>query len=116
MIKKIKFLNYRTVLYLTLFNNYVEMSRDQKSTKSVKPQTSHAFHSWKERIHEIVYEKIELYLDDLPDVDYRIMFSNGKDPTVVANEILKEVNDMNEWYDTNVDDIKALFYSTYGKK
>ena len=51
------------------------------------------FKKWKQKIDTIVYQKINIHLDDLPDEPYRAMFDNGAadtcTPKIIADLIIR---------------------------
>ena len=48
------------------------------------------FIEWKNKINKLVYNKIQLNLEDLPDEDYYILWELENEPENVANIVLKD--------------------------
>jgi len=50
------------------------------------------FMDWMNKVYEIVYNKLEISLDDLPDENYRISFENNMTPPNMANIVIHRYN------------------------
>jgi hypothetical protein len=46
------------------------------------------FFSWRSRVEKIVYDNLKIFLDDLPDENYRINFENGVSAQTMAEIVL----------------------------
>jgi hypothetical protein len=46
------------------------------------------FFSWRSRVEKIVYDNLKVFLDDLPDENYRINFENGVSVQTMAEIVL----------------------------
>jgi hypothetical protein len=46
------------------------------------------FFSWRSRVEKIVYDNLKVFLDDLPDENYRINFENGVSAQTMAEIVL----------------------------
>ena len=51
------------------------------------------FFSWRSKVEKIVYNNLKVFLDDLPDENYRINFENGVSAQTMA-EIVLSNNDL----------------------
>ena len=51
-----------------------------------------SFENWRSKVNEIVFKKISLNLEDLPDEDYYILWELKNSPSHVADIVLKDYN------------------------
>ena len=54
------------------------------------------FEAWKENVDQLVFTKLGLHCNDLPDEDYWLNWDKGVTPQSMANFVFKDVNNMCE--------------------
>jgi hypothetical protein len=68
----------------------------QKKTPNVESLEKMSFDKWKQLIENIIFAKLNMHCNDLPDEDYWVNWNNGITPHYMANIILKSIDDMEE--------------------
>ena len=55
--------------------------------------TKLSFDNWMKKVNKIVFNKINLNLNDLPDEDFWVIWDSNKSPQFMANVVLKDYGD-----------------------
>jgi hypothetical protein len=54
------------------------------------------FNNWKQKVDKIIYAKLKIHCNDLPDEDYWVMWDQNITPKIMANFILKNNDDFKD--------------------
>jgi hypothetical protein len=58
------------------------------------PDEDMLYNDWVNKVERIVYASLQMYLDDLPDENYRVNFDDGMSPEDMAKIIITPFNNL----------------------
>ena len=84
--------NFEPNEYVLYVNNVKSQLSEQEFENYYKQNIDNFFHIWKRNIFNLVYERIQMPLEDLPDFPYRSSFEEGGiEPLDMARYILENI-------------------------
>ena len=84
--------------------NQLNCSIDYDDSNDDKSNEDSLYIEWMIKVEKIVYESVQMYLDDLPDENYRINFDDGMCHEDMARIVLRYIEPIDDMINETVND------------